>query len=212
MTRDFGDHKRRRKAWDRGFAIKGKLSTMLEKHLLIVVALNTYEPRIKQKVDLFCRQLASHAAADKPIDATAWSMYLSFDIMGEVGFGKDFGGLANGTEHPAIKGIHEHMAVLGVLSNVPWLLNLASSIPGATAGYAGFFGWCASEIEAKQKVRFSRKVELSDSWQQWNAHHEPEDIVAWLLQAFNEKDVSAAPSEEALHEDSRVVIIAGRCV
>lgn len=37
----------------------------------------------------------------------------------------------------------------------------------------------------------------------------PEDIVSWLLKAYKEKDVAAPPSETALHEDSRLVIIAG---
>lgn len=79
-------------------------------------------------------------------------MYLSFDIMGEVGFGKDFGGVSSGTEHPAIKGIHSHMEILGIMSHLPWLLNLLSRVPGAAAPYAGFFGWCAAEIKAKQRV------------------------------------------------------------
>lgn len=180
MTRDFDDHKRRRKAWDRGFAIK---------------ALNVYEPRIKEKVDLFNQQLSLHASSSKPFDATAWSMFLSFDVMGAVGFGKDFGCIISGTEHPAIKGVHNHMEVLGVLSNVPWLLNILGCIPGATAGYAAFFLWCASELKAKQK--------------QWDPQQYPQDIVSWLLKAFTEKDISASPTEESLHEDSRVVIIAG---
>lgn len=37
----------------------------------------------------------------------------------------------------------------------------------------------------------------------------PQDVVSWLLKAYVEKDASAAPSEAALHEDSRVVIVAG---
>lgn len=90
-------------------------------------------------------------------------MFLSFDIMGDVGFGKDFDSVASGTEHPAIKGVHDHMAVLGVLSNVPWLLNLLACIPGATAGYAGFFSWCANEIKAKRKVGY-----LCHSLTQWD--------------------------------------------
>lgn len=89
------------------------------------------------------------------MDATTWSMLLSFDIMGEVGFGKDFNNLTTGVEHAAIKGIHDHMAILGVLSHVPWLLNILGSIPGATAAYSGFFKWCADEIESKQKVGIS---------------------------------------------------------
>ncbi|GME28827.1 putative benzoate 4-monooxygenase cytochrome P450 [Neofusicoccum parvum] len=177
MTRDFDDHKRRRKAWDRGFAIK---------------ALSTYEPRIKRKVDQFIAQLSQ---AQAPLNGTAWSMYLSFDIMGEVGFGKDFGGVSSGTEHPAIKGIHSHMEILGIMSHLPWLLNLLSRVPGAAAPYAGFFGWCAAEIKAKQR--------------DWNPDQYPQDIVSWLLKAFVENDAAASPSEEALHEDSRVVIIAG---
>lgn len=111
-------------------------------------ALNTYEPRIKRRVDGFVSQVSNI----KTLDATAWSMYLSFDIMGEVGFGKDFGGIASGTEHPAIKGIHSHMEILGIMSHVPWFLNLISRVPGAAASYAGFFSWCAAEIKAKQKV------------------------------------------------------------
>ncbi|KAL2004524.1 hypothetical protein VTN00DRAFT_3409 [Thermoascus crustaceus] len=173
MTRDFDDHRRRRKAWDR--------------------ALAGYEPRIKAKADLFVSKI--NAKLGKSLDATAWSMFLSFDIMGEVGFGKDFNNLSTGIEHPAIKGVHDHMGVLGVLSHVPWLLNILGRIPGATASYSGFFTWCAEEIKSKQKT--------------WDPEKYPRDIISWLLKAFIEKDVSASPSVASLHEDSRVVIVGG---
>ncbi|CAG8213831.1 unnamed protein product [Penicillium olsonii] len=177
-TRDIDDHRRRRKAWDRGLSIK---------------ALAIYEPRIKAKAD----QLALHInkTLGQPIDASAWAMFLSFDIMGAVGFGKEFNNLGTGIEHPAIKGVHDHMGILGVLGHVPWFLNLASRIPGAASGYSSFFKWCGDEIERKQK--------------DWSADETPQDVVSWLLKAYVEKDVSAAPSEAALHEDSRVVIVAG---
>ncbi|OCL06104.1 cytochrome P450 [Glonium stellatum] len=178
MTRNFNDHRKRRKAWDKGFSIK---------------ALSTYEPRIKSKADLFMSQLLKNSG--KPLDVTDWSMFFSFDVMGEVGFSKDFNNLGSGTEHPAIKAVHEHMAVLGVMSNVPWMLNLLGSLPGATAGYSGFFNWCGNEIREKQK--------------RFNSENYPQDVVSWLLKAFEEKDISSSPSEDALHEDSRVMVIAG---
>lgn len=106
--------------------------------------------RVKTKVDLFSAFVGSHPG--QPIDATAWSMLLSFDIMGEFGFGKDFQNLTTGIEHPAIKGIHDHMSILGVLGHVPWFLHLMDRIPGAAAGYSGFFTWCAEEIGRKRKV------------------------------------------------------------
>lgn len=121
--------------------------------LIYPTALATYEPRVKAKAD----QLASHIQKniDQPIDASAWSMFLSFDIMGAVGFGKEFNNLETGVEHPAIKGVHDHMAILGTLGHVPWFLNLASRIPGAASGYSSFFKWCEDEIERKQKVQSS---------------------------------------------------------
>lgn len=158
MTRDFDDHRKRRKAWDRGFSMKGIASDFpvvllsISKKLIYSchIALSTYEPRIKAKVDSFVSRI--QANEHNPLDATAWSMFLSFDIMGEIGFGKDFNNLRTGEENPAIQAIHEHMTILGVLSHVPWMLYLMSGIPGATAAYADFFRWCGSEIDSKQKV------------------------------------------------------------
>lgn len=79
-------------------------------------------------------------------------MFFAFDVMGDVGFSKDFGNLASGREHPAIKGIHDHMSILGLLSLVPWFLYIVGCIPGAASGYTGFFSWCSNEIREKQKV------------------------------------------------------------
>lgn len=46
-------------------------------------------------------------------------------------------------------------------------------------------------------------------WKTWQADQYSTDIVSWLIKAVEEKDPSASPSDAALHEDSRVVIIAG---
>lgn len=99
------------------------------------IALGIYEPRVKAKADLLSTYVGTRL--DQAVDVTKWSMFLSFDIMGDVGFGKDFQNLNSGIEHPAIKGVHDHMAVLGVLGHVPWLLNVIGRIPGAAAGYLG---------------------------------------------------------------------------
>lgn len=126
---------------------------------MIFTALATYEPRIKSKIDLFLSQLK--APGRTSVNITDWSMFLSFDVMGEVGFSKDFDNLATGNEHPAIKGIHDHMLILGILSNVPWLLNIISSIPGAAAGYTGFFNWCSNETEEIEKASLIH-IEFND--------------------------------------------------
>lgn len=38
----------------------------------------------------------------------------------------------------------------------------------------------------------------------------PNDLVSWLLKAVHEKDPSAPPTEKALNEDSRNLVVAGR--
>jgi hypothetical protein len=86
------------------------------------------------------------------MDVSTWAMFFSFDVMGEIGFGKDFNNLESGVEHSAIKGVHSHMTMLGIMSTVPWLLNVLSSIPGAAAGYSEFFSFCAGQIREKHKV------------------------------------------------------------
>jgi hypothetical protein len=55
------------------------------------------------------------SSATLPKDATAWMMMLAFDIMGEVGYGQDFGGIVTGKEHPASKAIHDHMSIIGIV-------------------------------------------------------------------------------------------------
>ncbi|ROW01204.1 hypothetical protein VSDG_02711 [Cytospora chrysosperma] len=178
MTRNFNDHRNRRRAWDRGVAIK---------------ALATYQPRIEEKAALLSKQMQNRAG--QAVNVTDWSMFYSFDVVGEVGFSKDFGNLTTGVEHSAIKPIHEHIKVFGVLSPIPWLMNVLGSIPGAANIYTEIFDICANEIRAKQKV--------------WDSEKYPQDIVSWLLKAVHEKDISAAPTIEALDDDARIVLLAG---
>ncbi|KAI2613387.1 putative benzoate 4-monooxygenase cytochrome P450 [Hypoxylon sp. NC1633] len=175
-VRSHDQHRRRRKAWDRGFAIK---------------ALHSYEPRIKALVDDF----VSNVPKQVPVDSTAWSMYLLFDIMGAVGFGKDFGCVSTGSEHEAIKAIHDYMNVIGILSHIPWLLNLLAHVPESASGYASFFEYCDLHVQAK--------------WRNFNKDQEPQDIMSWLLKAVVEKDSSASPTDKSLSGDARLLIVAG---
>jgi hypothetical protein len=77
---------------------------------------------------------------------------LAFDIMGEVGFGSDFGAIASGKEPAAAKAIHDHMTILGIMDMTPWLLYILQYVPGASAGYAPFFKWCTNTIDKKRAV------------------------------------------------------------
>ncbi|KAI0854548.1 putative benzoate 4-monooxygenase cytochrome P450 [Xylaria cubensis] len=158
---------------------------------LSIKTLATYEGRVKRLIELFLSKIS----LKKVVEITEMSSLLVFDSMGEIGFGKTFGCLSRGASHPALKCIREHMETIGTLSQVPWLLYLISRIPGVTAGYSEFFRICETEIDAKLK--------------NWDPSKKPNDIASWLLKAFVAKDKSAAPTKQALYEDSRVLIVTG---
>ncbi|KAI0883093.1 putative benzoate 4-monooxygenase cytochrome P450 [Annulohypoxylon maeteangense] len=172
---DFDDHRRRRRAWDKGVSSK---------------ALQMYAPRTKVLVDKFVSQISQQTG---PVDARDWSMYLAFDIIGELGFGKSFGCVETGQDHPAITAIHDHMEFLGVFEHVPWLLNMLSRLP--STGFAPFYQYVYSLLQLTHNDYTPEKA--------------PQTIMSWLYKAVIEKDISASPTTKSLEEDCRAVIIAG---
>ncbi|PNP40611.1 hypothetical protein TGAMA5MH_07608 [Trichoderma gamsii] len=184
-TRILKVHKLRKKAWERGFGFR---------------ALAVYAPRVKAKVDLLLSKIAEHGG--RPIDMTEYAMFFGFDVMGDIGFSKDFHMLESGSEHPAIKGVHDSMLAIGVLGTAPWLLSMISKVPGAAAGFSRFTAWCHQQLQEKRKVVAHEAAMFKD--------RDPRDVISWLIKAFSEGDSSAPPGEMAMQEDARLLIITGR--
>ncbi|GKU12713.1 unnamed protein product [Fusarium langsethiae] len=172
-------------------------------HKTAEISLNsTRDPEAhKKRKVLWERALGFRAQAGTPMNITDYMMFLSFDVMGVVGFSKDFHMVENETEHPAIKGVHESMMAIGVLGTVPWVLSMAGKIPGAAGGYARFTRWCHEQLQEKRKIIASEKASLKDQ--------EPRDIMSWLLKAKEDGDPCAPPGDQAVEEDARLLIIAG---
>ncbi|KIW74868.1 hypothetical protein Z517_11638 [Fonsecaea pedrosoi CBS 271.37] len=177
-TRDMQIQRQRRRAWDRGFSIK---------------ALSTYEPRVKSKTDLLVSRIGAFAGS--PMNITEWSMFYTFDVMGDIGLSKDFEMLTTGGEHKAIKGLHDQMITIGTLGTLPWLLAFFSAIPGISGTFQDFMEYCRNQLEEKKRST--------------GKDHEPRDVISWLIKAKYENDQSAPPSDFALSEDTRLIIIAG---
>ncbi|KAJ5675976.1 hypothetical protein N7462_008873 [Penicillium macrosclerotiorum] len=183
-TRDPYVHRRRRKAWDRGFSIK---------------ALATYEPSVQHKVNALTTQI--RARLNQPLDVSRWTMYLAFDVMGLVGFSADFRQLEDGTERAAIQELHQQMLFLGILKPTPWILTILGAIQGLVGDYGQFMTFCADRIAEKKEQWNAKSDQVGEKT--------PKDIISWLLKATEEKDQSAPPGDQALNEDGRLLIIAG---
>ena len=70
------------------------------------------------------------AAAGKPVDASTWFYFFSFDVMGDLAFARSFRMLHDRQWHHAIVLLRGGLALLGPLSPVPWLARIFFSIPG----------------------------------------------------------------------------------
>lgn len=65
-------------------------------------------------------------------------MYLAFDVMGLVGFSKDFRQLEDAVEHAAIEELHGQMLIYGILRPVPWVLTILGAILSLAGKYGQF--------------------------------------------------------------------------
>ena len=79
-------------------------------------------------------------------------MFFTYDVIGSVGFNKDFQNLERGAADEAIVTIRASMGIFGKLQFTPWLLHFLASIPGASGSFRHFRKWCETQVVKIQKV------------------------------------------------------------
>jgi cytochrome P450 family 628 len=151
--------------------------------------LREYEPRVEEYTQNLIQQLQRFSG--EPVDASKWFNYYSFDVMGDLTFGKSFKMLDNGEKHWAIKLLNNGQRGIGVFGPVPWLFVILSQIPGVTKEFNKFIKFCEDMIEQRRAMKTDRA-----------------DIAKWILQSPPMNDTRF--SERAwFMGDSRLIIVAG---
>ncbi|EWZ52251.1 hypothetical protein FOZG_02044 [Fusarium oxysporum Fo47] len=175
MTRDKEEHTRRRRVWDMAFSSK---------------CLRRYEDRVAE----YTTQLLQHIEAlqDEPLDISMWFNFYSFDVMGDLAFGKIFDMLSNGTKHPFMEQTHSHMLVAGSLSRLAWIFSLLKRIP--------IFNQKTCELEERIK-------QLVD----WRIKNEPDvpDILSWILRDYFGLSKPKGQETLNLYGDAQLIAVAG---
>ncbi|KAH6645040.1 cytochrome P450 [Truncatella angustata] len=82
-------------------------------------AIREQEPVIGGYVDLLIQRLQERC--DEKVDMTAWLNYTTFDIIGYLSFGSDFGCLENADYHPWVKLINGAVKDLGKMNGLAYL-------------------------------------------------------------------------------------------
>lgn len=96
-TRSKALHDKRRRVWAPAFSDK---------------ALREYEAQLSFFNDKVITRLREFSGG--PVDATKWFNLYSFDVMGRLAFGKDYGMLDSGEKHWALQLLSDGMAPLGL--------------------------------------------------------------------------------------------------
>lgn len=128
-------------------------------------------------------QVASNSG--KPINVSRWFNYYSFDVMGDLAFGKSFGMLKTGKAHYFMAKLEEGMLPLGWISPLPWIIPVFLRAPIIGAGFRELLRWSGEQIENRKMM----EVDVPD-------------ITSWLFQ-------DDKTDKEWLHGDGRLIVVAG---
>ncbi|KAH7311409.1 putative cytochrome P450 [Stachybotrys elegans] len=173
-SRDHQFHHSRRRVWSQAFSDK---------------ALRGYENRIVSYNRALIDRLYEYGG--QPVNAAKWFNYYSFDVMGDLAFGRDFDMLSSGQQHWAVGLLEEAMSIQG-LKLPTWIFRMLVAVPGLTEKYWRFIHYCDEQLDLKIKGE---------------KESENPDLMSTLLE-----DVGSQPSKQdmlTLRSDSRTIIVAG---
>ena len=193
-TRDRATHDRRRRVWAPAFSDR---------------ALRGYETRIQKYNQLMLDQIQKNTG--KPLNMAELFNQYSFDVMGDLAFGRSFDMLTTGETHWAIKLLNEGMDPMG-FGFPPWFFRFVVAIPGAAAGYWKFIQFCSDRLGNRMQEQPQKRAALVDgkSAKTEGKGGEEKDITFTLIEQFeslSEQDKKAALP--MLQGDSRLIIVAG---
>ena len=119
---------------------------------LLLIALEGYDLRVQKHGRLLERHIAD--SAGKPVDVSTWFYFLSFDVMGDFAFAKSFNMLENKEWHYSVLMPRRALNLLGPLSSVPWLVQLAFSFPiiPIVRDWNRMIDWCANRMQDRIQV------------------------------------------------------------
>ncbi|KAL4867807.1 hypothetical protein BDV12DRAFT_209525 [Aspergillus spectabilis] len=153
------------------------------------LALRDYEPRVSHYTDQLLAAISTRIG--QPMNVAKWFNYYSFDVMGDLSFGKSFNMLVNGKDTYFSTQVHADMKMIGLFSHLTWLFPFFKRIPLINADYLKFWNWVNERVEERIK----------------NTPNYP-DVFSWILDAF-EKGPRTKQDHLDLHGDAYLIIVAG---
>ncbi|KAK4663060.1 hypothetical protein QC763_600690 [Podospora pseudopauciseta] len=181
-TRDVHEHDQRRKVWDKGFTS---------------AAMRDYETRVYHHAEVLAERIEGLSRQGKPINASDWFYFFTFDVMGEFAFGQGFEMLQSQKWHWAVRLLRRAMGLLGPFSAVPWLAQVAFYVTPwmwIVRDWLGMMEWC----KERMGERIARHGKVGAR----------RDVSHWLIEESLSRG-TLKKDREWLNGDAVTVVIAG---
>ncbi|KAI3008928.1 hypothetical protein CBS147346_2363 [Aspergillus niger] len=155
--------------------------------------INHYHNALQEQSRILIEKIREHQG--RPMDVANWINCYTFDVMGHIVLGAELGMLKTGKKIPELQVIDEGQRYIAVAGTMPWFPPLMLGIPGLSAILNPFRHHCHKLFDAKRAAM--------------TRGSEPKDIISWLIQAQDNGDPGAPPTDQAIKDDAWFIIAAG---
>jgi len=177
---DPAEHHARRKVWDHGLNAK---------------ACQSYLPRINDITNRLCGRFVGFNG--RPITVNDWCHFYTFDIMGDLGFGRSYGQIESGSAHPAITKVQNFLKAGVIALQMLWIVNFLQLIPGLDDPMRELKEWA----EQLLKERDERTTEKE--------REENRDLMSYVEESRRVVDSRWPMSDKDIAEDAVTLQVAG---
>ncbi|OLN97179.1 Tryprostatin B 6-hydroxylase 1 [Colletotrichum chlorophyti] len=152
--------------------------------------LKDYEFRVADYTNQLLLQIDAHLG--QPFDLADWFNFYSFDVMGDLAFGKSFGMLRDGIKHYFMNCLHTDMQNIGRFSHMLWLFPIFKNTPILNANNKRFWKFVTSQVDERIK----------------NSPDRP-DVFSWILQDYKKIQMPTRQDTLNFYGDAYLIIVAG---
>ncbi|RJE20916.1 Cytochrome p450 [Aspergillus sclerotialis] len=191
-SRNKEEHARRRRVWDQAFSSK---------------ALRNYEPRVIHYTNQLINAIGK--GLGKPMNVSKWFNYYSFDVMGDLSFGKSFNMLVDGKDSYILSQLHGDMAKVGIFIHLTWLFPFFKRTPGLNKEYLKFWRFVEGSVVERIQVCISLKTGTMKLMREVSKNPpDRPDVFSWILDAYNKAPKTKQNWLDVIG-DAYLIIVAG---
>ncbi|KAK4447358.1 Tryprostatin B 6-hydroxylase [Podospora aff. communis PSN243] len=159
---DREEHRWRRQVWEKAMTTK---------------CLANYETSTRSVCNTWLRKIAS--SEGKPIDTSLFSLLITFDHMGKIGYSHDFGTVEAGKENRMLDLLEVMFGQIGQLGELTWPIALMKSL-GVGGEAAEFDALACQMADGRLEAQGKEDKEFGDIFEQFIRDFESEKPTAFF--------------------------------